>query len=1071
MRPPAAPAAHSSNLIVRGAREHNLKDITVELPRDQFIVITGVSGSGKSTLAFDTIYAEGQRRYVESLSAYARQFLGLMEKPDVESIEGLSPAISIDQKTTSHNPRSTVGTVTEIHDYLRLLFARVGTPYCPVCGRKIERQSPSEITGRLLESYADARAILLAPVVRGRKGEYRKLFGDLRREGFARVRVDGVLYELEEAEKLKLEKFEKHDVDVVIDRLKLREDDRSRIAESVELGLRRGEGLLRVMLPDEGAEELYSEKFACPEHGSVLEELEPRSFSFNNPYGACGDCSGLGFKQKFSAERVIDPGLSIAGGAILPWSKKGSTGGIYYWDKLRALSEHLEFDLKAAWRDLPQKVQDIILNGIDEPFEVVYRRGGKETMRFMTEYEGVLPNLERRYLDTESEYMREKLEEMMELQPCPTCGGTRYKPEILAVRVGGLNIAQVSSMSVLDADAFFGKLAENTVSRADVLPHLADHLGGTAQAALPERGDYRLNEFGAAVAAPIQKAIRTRLKFLVDVGLDYLSLDRTANTLSGGEAQRIRLATQVGSGLTGVLYVLDEPSIGLHPKDNGRLIGTLKNLRDLGNTLLVVEHDEDTMLEADYLVDMGPGAGVHGGEVVAAGTPTEVRDDPASLTGRYLRGEIEIPVPAVRRRGNGKRLRVFGATEHNLRNVDIEIPLGTMTVVTGPSGSGKSTLIHDILHATLARDLNGAKTSPGRYDRIEGLDHLDKVIEIDQSPIGRTPRSNPATYTGVFTEIRDLFTRTPEARRRGYQAGRFSFNVKGGRCENCKGDGVMKIEMNFLPDIYVPCEVCKGARYNRETLEVKYADKTIADVLNMTVEEACAFFESIPAIAGKMRLLLDVGLGYMRIGQPSTTLSGGEAQRIKLATELAKRATGKTIYILDEPTTGLHFEDVRRLMLVLEKLVEGGNSLVIIEHNLDVMKSADFIIDLGPEGGVRGGTIVTTGTPEEVAAHPTSYTGEYLRTVRGLVPASQGKAATSANPADAPAAEPQAAKPARQPRKAAPNKTTPAKTTPSKTAQHKTTQGKTAKAKAKADAQSAEPARTPRKSAGQKGKA
>lgn len=1063
VRPPAAPAAHASNLIVRGAREHNLKDITVELPRDQFIVITGVSGSGKSTLAFDTIYAEGQRRYVESLSAYARQFLGLMEKPDVESIEGLSPAISIDQKTTSHNPRSTVGTVTEIHDYLRLLYARVGTPYCPVCGRKIERQSPSEITGRLLEGYTDARAILLAPVVRGRKGEYRKLFGDLRREGFARVRVDGVLYELEEAEKLKLEKFEKHDVDVVIDRLKLREEDRSRIAESVELGLRRGEGLLRVMLPDQGAEELYSEKFACPEHGSVLEELEPRSFSFNNPYGACGDCSGLGFKQKFSPERVIDPGLSIAGGAILPWSKKGSTGGIYYWDKLRALSEHLEFDLKAAWRDLPQKVQDIILNGIDEPFEVVYRRGGKETMRFMTEYEGVLPNLERRYLDTESEYMREKLEEMMELQPCPTCGGTRYRPEILAVRVGGLNIAQVSSMSVLDADGFFSRLADNAVTRDDVLPFLKDHLGGTAQAALPERGDYRLNEFGAAVAAPIQKAIRTRLKFLVDVGLDYLSLDRTANTLSGGEAQRIRLATQVGSGLTGVLYVLDEPSIGLHPKDNGRLIGTLKNLRDLGNTLLVVEHDEDTMLEADYLVDMGPGAGVHGGEVVAAGTPAEVRDDPVSLTGRYLRGEIEIPVPDKRRRGNGKRLRVFGATEHNLRNVDIEIPLGTMTVVTGPSGSGKSTLIHDILHATLARDLNGAKTSPGKYNRMEGLEHLDKVIEIDQSPIGRTPRSNPATYTGVFTEIRDLFTRTPEARRRGYQAGRFSFNVKGGRCENCKGDGVMKIEMNFLPDIYVPCEVCKGARYNRETLEVKYDDKTIADVLNMTVEDACAFFESIPAIAGKLRLLLDVGLGYMRIGQPSTTLSGGEAQRIKLATELAKRATGKTIYILDEPTTGLHFEDVRRLMLVLEKLVEGGNTLVIIEHNLDVMKSADHIIDLGPEGGVRGGMVVTTGTPEEVAAHPTSYTGEYLRAVRGLVPASQPqeKTAHTEGEAEPGSAEAQAAKPARKSRKAAGTSKT-----------RKAAQSKAAGAEAASEAAApARSPRTPRKAAGQKGKA
>lgn len=980
------------DLTVRGAREHNLKDITVSFPRDRFVVITGVSGSGKSTLAFDTIYAEGQRRYVESLSAYARQFLGLMEKPDVDSITGLSPAISIDQKTTSHNPRSTVGTVTEIHDYLRLLYARVGTPYCPICGHKIEKQSPSEVTDRLLGGFPDKRAILLAPVVRGRKGEYKKLFADLRREGFARVRVDGTLYELDEAEKLKLEKFEKHDVDVVIDRLTLRGGDRTRIAESVELGLRRGEGLLRVLLPDAGEdggahEELYSEKFACPEHGSVLEELEPRSFSFNSPYGACGDCAGLGHKQEFSPELVIDEKLSIAEGAILPWTKKGTDAGIYYWDKLKALAEHLDFDLKTPWRELPAKAQKAVLSGPGEPFQVIYRRGGKETMRFMTEFEGVLPNLERRYADTESDFMREKLEELMELRPCPTCGGTRYKPEILAVRVGGLNISQASGMSVLEADAFFGGLQERTLDHGAIAPFLKGHLGGTAKAHGPRHYEYALGEFGEAVAAPILRAIRTRLKFLVDVGLDYLSLDRTANTLSGGEAQRIRLATQVGSGLTGVLYVLDEPSIGLHPKDNGRLIGTLKNLRDLGNTLLVVEHDEDTMLEADYLIDMGPGAGVHGGEVVAYGTPEEVREAPGSLTGQYLRGELKIEVPAERRRGNGKRLEVFGAREHNLRDVDISIPLGTMTVVTGPSGSGKSTLIHDILHATLARELNGAKTTPGKFDRITGMEHLDKVIEIDQSPIGRTPRSNPATYTGVFTEIRDLFTRTPEARRRGYLAGRFSFNVKGGRCEHCKGDGVMKIEMNFLPDIYVPCEVCKGARYNRETLEVKYNGKTIADVLDMTVEEANTFFEAIAPIQRKMELLLDVGLGYMRIGQPSTTLSGGEAQRIKLATELSKRATGKTIYILDEPTTGLHFEDVRKLMEVLQRLAEGGNTLVIIEHNLDVMKCADFVIDLGPEGGVRGGTVVATGTPEEVAAHATSYTGEYLRRVPGIVPA------------------------------------------------------------------------------------
>ena len=1005
-----------NNLIVKGAKEHNLKDITVELPRDQFVVITGVSGSGKSTLAFDTIYAEGQRRYVESLSAYARQFLGLMEKPDVESITGLSPAISIDQKTTSHNPRSTVGTVTEIHDYLRLLYARVGTPYCPVCGRKIEKQSPSEITDRLLAGFADKRAILLAPVVRGRKGEYRKLFADLRREGFARVRVDGTLYELEEAEKLKLEKFEKHDVDVVIDRVTLREGDRSRIAESVELGLRRGESLLRVLMPDAGQdggphEELYSEKFACPEHGSVLEELEPRSFSFNSPYGACGDCAGLGSKREFSADQIVDDKLSIAEGAILPWSKKGTGGGIYYWDKLQALAEHLEFSVKTPWRELPRQAQDAVLKGPGAPFEVVYRRAGKETMRFMTEFEGVIPNLERRYADTESEFMREKLEEMMELQPCPTCGGTRYKPEILAVRVGGLNISQASGMSVLDADVFFDRLQGGGLDHAAIEAFLTGHLGGTARAHAPSRYEYVLNDFGTAVAAPILRAIRTRLKFLVDVGLDYLSLDRTANTLSGGEAQRIRLATQVGSGLTGVLYVLDEPSIGLHPKDNHRLIGTLKHLRDLGNTLIVVEHDEDTMMDADYLVDMGPGAGVHGGQVVAVGTPQQVRDNPDSLTGTYLRGELKIEVPQSRRRGNGKQLKVIGAREHNLQNVSIEIPLGTMTVVTGPSGSGKSTLIHDILHATLARELNGAKTTPGRYDRIEGMEHLDKVIEIDQSPIGRTPRSNPATYTGVFTEIRDLFTRTPEARRRGYQAGRFSFNVKGGRCEHCKGDGVMKIEMNFLPDIYVPCEVCKGARYNRETLEVKYNGKTIADVLDLTVEDAQSFFEAIPAIERKMTLLCDVGLGYMKIGQPSTTLSGGEAQRIKLASELSKRATGKTIYILDEPTTGLHFEDVRKLMEVLQRLVEGGNTLVIIEHSLDVMKTADHIIDLGPEGGVRGGTVVGTGTPEEMAAHPSSYTGEYLRRVPGIVAATPRLPAAASAPAPKKAGRP-AKKPA-----------------------------------------------------------
>ncbi|WP_027480812.1 excinuclease ABC subunit UvrA [Deinococcus pimensis] len=985
-----------NNIIVRGAREHNLKNVTVELPRNKFVVITGVSGSGKSTLAFDTIYAEGQRRYVESLSAYARQFLGLMEKPDVDAIEGLSPAISIDQKTTSHNPRSTVGTVTEIHDYLRLLYARVGSPYCPICGRKIERQSPSEITDKLLTQFVDAKAILLAPVVRGRKGEYRKLLGDLKREGFARARVDGTIYDIDEAEKLKLEKFEKHDIDVVVDRLVLRETDRGRIAESVELGLRRGEGLLRVLLTDTNHEELYSEKFACPEHGSVLEELEPRSFSFNSPYGACPDCAGLGSKLEFSADSIIDEALSIAEGAIVPWSKKGTGGGVYYWDKLRALSEHLGFDLKTPWRELPEEVRHAVLRGLDKPFEVVYRRGGKETMRFMTEYEGVIANLERRYAETESDYMREKLEEMMEQAPCPTCGSTRYKPEILAVRVGGLNIAQSSNMSVLEADAFFERLADGSVTEGAIAKFLETGTGGTQKVAPARTLDLELGGFGSTVAAPILRAIRTRLKFLVDVGLDYLSLDRAANTLSGGEAQRIRLATQVGSGLTGVLYVLDEPSIGLHPKDNGRLIQTLKHLRDLGNTLLVVEHDEETMMESDYIVDMGPGAGVHGGDVIATGTPEELARSEESLTGRYLRGDLKIALPETRRRGNGRKLRIRGAREHNLRDVSVEIPLATMTVVTGPSGSGKSTLIHDILHATLARDLNRAKTSPGKFDGLDGVEHLDKVIEIDQSPIGRTPRSNPATYTGVFTDIRDLFTRTTEARRRGYQAGRFSFNVKGGRCEACKGDGVVKIEMNFLPDLYVPCEVCKGARYNRETLEVKYNGKSIAEVLDMTVEDARAFFENIPTIEKKMQLLVDVGLGYMKIGQPSTTLSGGEAQRIKLASELSKRATGKTIYILDEPTTGLHFEDVRKLMGVLERLVEAGNTLVIIEHNLDVIKSADWVIDLGPEGGIRGGEIVTIGTPEDVARHPTSHTGAYLAKIPDLRARLEGAAVLAA---------------------------------------------------------------------------
>ncbi|MFO7543940.1 MAG: excinuclease ABC subunit UvrA [Trueperaceae bacterium] len=943
------------DLIIRGAREHNLKNIDLVLPRNKFIVFTGVSGSGKSTLAFDTIYAEGQRRYVESLSAYARQFLGVMDKPDVDAIEGLSPAISIDQKTTSHNPRSTVGTVTEIHDYLRLLFARAGVPHCPICDRVIHRQSPSEIVDRLLERFEGKRAMLLAPVVRGRKGEYRKLLQDLKKEGFARVRLDGEVQTIEQALEANLERFEKHDIDVVIDRVKLDEEDRTRIAESTELALAKGDGLVRVLLPDDGLDELFSEKFACPEHGTFLEELEPRTFSFNSPYGACPHCSGLGYLQQFDPEMIVpDDALSIAKGAIAPWTGGRADGGkVFYWDRLRALAEHAGFDLQTPWRDLPESAKELVLRGSDEPIEVVYARGGRETMRFRAEFEGVIPNLERRLKEASTEFARERLEEYMSLVPCKNCHGTRYKPEVLAVRVGEHTIADLSGMTVRDARDLFTKLD---------LPGAMQH-----------------------VARPILREVESRLGFLEDVGLDYLSLDRSANTLSGGEAQRIRLATQVGSGLTGVLYVLDEPSIGLHPRDNARLLRTLLNLRDLGNTLIVVEHDEETMRTADYVVDLGPGAGVHGGHVVAAGTPDELAKDAKSLTAAYLRGDRKIDVPEKRRDGNGKRLTIQGAREHNLKNIDVTIPLGTMTCVTGASGSGKSTLVHEILHAALAKQLYRAKAQPGAHTRIVGTEHVDKVIEIDQSPIGRTPRSNPATYTGIFTDIRDLYTRAPEARKRGYKPGRFSFNVKGGRCEACKGDGTVKVEMYFLPDIYVPCEVCKGARYNRETLEVKIRGKSIADVLEMTVDEGLDFFENIPAVARKLQLMKDVGLGYIKIGQPSPTLSGGEAQRVKLASELGRRSTGQTLYILDEPTTGLHFDDTRKLLDVLHRLVDGGNTLVVIEHNIDVVKTADWIIDLGPDGGDRGGAIVAEGSPEDVAANPASSTGAFLRHVPEIV--------------------------------------------------------------------------------------
>ncbi|MEX2534871.1 MAG: excinuclease ABC subunit UvrA [Trueperaceae bacterium] len=943
------------DLVIRGAREHNLKDITLQLPRNKFIVFTGVSGSGKSTLAFDTIYAEGQRRYVESLSAYARQFLGVMDKPDVDGIDGLSPAISIDQKTTSHNPRSTVGTVTEIHDYLRLLFARAGTPHCPVCERPIQRQSPSEIVEQLLARFENARAMVLAPVVRGRKGEYRKLFTDLKKEGFARIRLDGDVLTLDEALAGNIERYEKHDIDLVIDRVVLKEDDRSRIAESVELALIKGDGLMRAWMPADGPnagiDELFSEKFACPEHGTFLEELEPRVFSFNSPYGACPRCSGLGYLQQFDPNLIVpDNSLSIAEGAIAPWSGGRSDGNkVFYWDRLKALAEAFEFDLSTPWRELPEAVQHSILDGSSEPVDVVYKRGGRETMRFKAEFEGVIANLDRRLKEAASEYARERLEEFMSLVACPHCHGSRYKPEVLAVRVGTHNIAQLSGMTVLDARAFFGSL----------------DLPGPA----------------GAIARPILREVNNRLGFLEDVGLDYLSLDRSANTLSGGEAQRIRLATQVGSGLTGVLYVLDEPSIGLHPRDNARLLRTLLSLRDLGNTLIVVEHDEDTMRASDYIVDLGPGAGIHGGEVVAAGTPAELTRHPTSLTASYLRGDRKIPVPDRRREGNGKKLKIVKAREHNLRDIDVEIPLGTMTCITGPSGSGKSTLVHRILHASLAKQLYRAKAQPGAHERILGNEHIDKVIEIDQSPIGRTPRSNPATYTGIFTDIRDLFARAPESRKRGYKPGRFSFNVKGGRCEACKGDGTVKVEMYFLPDVYVPCEVCKGARYNRETLEVKIRGKSISDVLAMTVDEGLVFFENIPNVARKLQLMKDVGLSYIKIGQPSPTLSGGEAQRVKLASELGRRSTGKTLYILDEPTTGLHFDDTRKLLDVLHRLVEGGNTLAVIEHNIDVIKTADWVVDLGPDGGARGGLVVAEGTPESVAEDHDSPTGHFLRQV------------------------------------------------------------------------------------------
>ncbi|MDX2183605.1 MAG: excinuclease ABC subunit UvrA [Gemmatimonadaceae bacterium] len=925
-------------LIVRGAREHNLRNVDVTIPRDRLTVITGLSGSGKSSLAFDTIYAEGQRRYVESLSAYARQFLGLMEKPDVDSIEGLSPAISIEQKSAGHNPRSTVGTVTEIYDYLRLLYARAGTPHCPTCGRPVERMTAGQIADVVLSWPSGTRLEILAPVVRGRKGEFRDLFEQVRKQGFVRAYVDGTLVEL--ATPPTLNRRQNHDVSVVVDRVVVKLEDRGRLADSLETALKLADGVVEVVRHD-GAEpehRIFSERFGCATCGTSMPELEPRHFSFNSPFGACTVCSGLGLRKEVAADLILgDPSISILEGVVLPW---GEPDGYLRRTILPGLAKALKFELNVGWGKLPTKVQDALLNGLPA------KKGEPST------WEGILKNIQRRYEETESDAVRMELEQYMVAAPCPACHGKRLKPESLAVTVHGLDIGALTELSVADALAF----AESVPIRAPGKPGLD-----------PE------------IAAPILKEVRERLRFLVDVGLEYLTMHRSAESLSGGEAQRIRLATQIGSGLVGVLYILDEPSIGLHQRDNDRLLTTLRRLRDLGNTVIVVEHDEDTIREADHVIDLGPGAGKHGGEIVAEGTLQEILANPKSLTGQYLTGTKQIAVPAKRRPREASRvIRIEGAAEHNLKKVDAEIPLGLFVAVTGVSGSGKSTLVEDILHRSLARHFYRARVLPGRHTRVLGLQHLDKVIDVDQSPIGRTPRSNPATYTGVFTPIRELFAEMPEAKIRGYGPGRFSFNVKGGRCEACEGDGLVKIEMHFLPDVFVPCEVCKGKRFNRETLEVRFRGMTIAEVLDLTVEEGCTFFENQPRIAQKLETLRDVGLGYIHLGQSATTLSGGEAQRVKLATELSKRDTGRTLYILDEPTTGLHFEDVRLLLDVLHRLVDRGNTVLVIEHNLDVIKTADWLVDLGPEGGTRGGTIVAQGTPEDVVQVAASHTGRYL---------------------------------------------------------------------------------------------
>ena len=930
---------------IKGANEHNLKNIDIDIPRDEFTVVTGLSGSGKSSLAFDTIYAEGQRRYMESLSSYARQFLGQMEKPQVESIEGLPPAISIDQKSTNKNPRSTVGTVTEIYDYMRLLYARAGIPHCPKCGREIKKQTVDEMVDRILMLEERTKFQILAPIVRGKKGRHEKVFESARKSGYLRARVDGNMYEL--TEEIKLEKNIKHSIEIIIDRLSIREGIEKRLTDSVENALKLGNGLMIVDVIG-GEEMTFSQNFACPDCGISIDEVQPRSFSFNNPFGACPDCYGLGYKMEFDEDLIIpDKSLSINQGAIVVLGWQSANDGKSFSNAiLNALALKYNFSLDTPFEDYPKEIHDILIYGTDGEKVAVRYKGQRGVGVYDIAFEGLIKNVERRYRETSAESTKAEYETFMRFTPCATCHGQRLKKESLAVTIGDKNIYEMTEMSVRDLRQYLDEL--------------------------------QLTETQLKIGKEILKEIKGRLQFLVDVGLDYLSLSRATGTLSGGEAQRIRLATQIGSGLVGVAYIMDEPSIGLHQNDNDKLLATLKHLRDLGNTLIVVEHDEDTMRAADYVVDIGPGAGEHGGYVIATGTAEDIMKNPNSITGKYLSGEIKIPVPKTRRKPKGF-LKVVGAKENNLKNIDVKVPIGVLTCVTGVSGSGKSSLVNEILYKSLARKLNRARTIPGKCKKIEGMEQLDKVINIDQSPIGRTPRSNPATYTGMFDMIRDLFAATTDAKERGYKKGRFSFNVKGGRCEACSGDGILKVEMHFLPDVYVPCEVCGGKRYNRETLEVHYKGKTIYDVLEMTVEEALDFFKNVPRILNKVQTLYDVGLGYLKLGQPSTTLSGGEAQRIKLATELSKRSTGKTIYVLDEPTTGLHFADVHKLVEILHRLTDEGNTVVVIEHNLDVIKVADYIIDMGPDGGDRGGTVVVAGTPEQVAEHPTSYTGKYVK--------------------------------------------------------------------------------------------